>query len=104
MSLVKRIVIYLLFVAVGIQAYSDFTGKDPFSRFHAEKSSETSMPENVEIPSTYQESKPSFRCDGRQYCSEMNSRAEAVFFIRNCPDTKMDGDHDGVPCESDSRF
>lgn len=45
-----------------------------------------------------------YRCDGRQYCGQMNSRAEAEFFIHNCPDTKMDGDRDGVPCENDSRF
>ncbi len=45
-----------------------------------------------------------YSCDGRQYCSQMNSREEAVFFINNCPNTKMDGDHDGQPCESDSRF
>lgn len=45
-----------------------------------------------------------FRCDGRQYCSQMTSRAEAEFFVRNCPNTKMDGDHDGIPCENDSRF
>ena len=43
-------------------------------------------------------------CDGRQHCSQMRSRAEAEFFVRNCPNTKMDGDHDGVPCENDSRF
>ncbi|WP_301003560.1 excalibur calcium-binding domain-containing protein [Arsukibacterium sp.] len=29
----------------------------------------------------------------------MNSRAEAEYFLRNCPDTKMDGDGDGIPCE-----
>ena len=47
-----------------------------------------------------------FKCDGRQYCSQMTSRAEAEFFIRNCPNTKMDGDgdRDGIPCENDSRF
>ncbi|MCB1723500.1 MAG: excalibur calcium-binding domain-containing protein [Gammaproteobacteria bacterium] len=45
-----------------------------------------------------------FSCDGRRYCSQMNSRAEAEFFLKNCPNTQMDGDHDGVPCESDSRF
>lgn len=45
-----------------------------------------------------------FRCDGRQHCSQMNSRAEAEFFIKNCPDTKMDGDNDGIPCENDSRW
>ncbi|MDA0928356.1 MAG: excalibur calcium-binding domain-containing protein [Proteobacteria bacterium] len=46
----------------------------------------------------------SFSCDGRQYCSEMTSRAEAEFFVRNCPNTRMDGDNDGFPCENDSRF
>ena len=45
-----------------------------------------------------------FKCDGRVYCSQMTSRAEAEFFVRNCPDTKMDGDRDGIPCENDSRF
>ncbi|WP_342748501.1 excalibur calcium-binding domain-containing protein [Marinobacterium halophilum] len=24
--------------------------------------------------------------------------------IQNCPNTKMDGDRDGIPCENDSRF
>ena len=45
-----------------------------------------------------------FSCDGRQHCSQMRSRAEAEFFLRNCPNTKMDGDRDGIPCENDSRF
>lgn len=42
---------------------------------------------------------PVFRCDGREHCSQMTSCAEATWFIRNCPNTKMDGDHDGIPCE-----
>ena len=46
----------------------------------------------------------SFKCDGRVHCSQMTSRAEAEFFVRNCPKTKMDGDRDGIPCENDSRF
>ena len=25
--------------------------------------------------------------------------AEATYFLKNCLGTKMDGDHDGVPCE-----
>ena len=41
-----------------------------------------------------------YQCDGRTYCSQMTSCEEATFFINNCPDTKMDGDNDGVPCES----
>jgi len=41
----------------------------------------------------------SFRCDGRTHCSQMTSCAEAEFFLHNCPNTKMDGNNDGEPCE-----
>jgi Excalibur calcium-binding domain len=41
----------------------------------------------------------SFTCDGRTHCSQMTSCAEATYFIQHCPDTKMDGNNDGVPCE-----
>lgn len=39
------------------------------------------------------------RCDGRTQCGQMRSCEEATFFLRHCPDTQMDGDGDGVPCE-----
>jgi len=42
---------------------------------------------------------PSFQCDGRTHCTQMTSCDEAMFFLQNCPDTKMDGDRDGIPCE-----
>ena len=40
-----------------------------------------------------------FKCDGRTHCSQMTSCAEATYFLRHCPGTKMDGNNDGVPCE-----
>jgi endonuclease YncB( thermonuclease family) len=40
-----------------------------------------------------------FRCDGRTHCSQMHSCAEAEYFLAHCPGVKMDGNHDGVPCE-----
>jgi hypothetical protein len=40
-----------------------------------------------------------FKCDGRTHCSQMTSCAEATYFIQHCPNTKMDGNNDGVPCE-----
>ncbi|CAN5236386.1 hypothetical protein BH09PSE6_BH09PSE6_01890 [soil metagenome] len=56
--------------------------------------------------STFTESAPApmpvrttYACDGRIHCSQMTSCAEATFFLKNCPGTKMDGDHDGIPCE-----
>jgi endonuclease YncB( thermonuclease family) len=38
-------------------------------------------------------------CDGRIHCSQMRSCEEATWFLKNCPNTKMDGNNDGVPCE-----
>jgi hypothetical protein len=40
-----------------------------------------------------------FQCDGRRRCPEMRSCAEARFYLATCPDTQMDGDGDGIPCE-----
>jgi hypothetical protein len=39
------------------------------------------------------------KCDGRQYCSQMTSCNEAKFFLQNCPNTLMDGNNDGIPCQ-----
>lgn len=58
--------------------------------------------QTIPKPSNFQEStikEPSYRCDGRTHCSQMNSYEEALFFLRNCPGTQMDGDGDGIPCE-----
>ncbi len=45
-------------------------------------------------------SQPQFRCEsGKTHCSQMRSCAEAKYYLKNCPGTKMDGDHDGIPCE-----
>lgn len=40
-----------------------------------------------------------FSCDGRNSCSQMTSCDEATYFLQHCPGAKMDGDHDGIPCE-----
>lgn len=63
----------------------------------------TNAPITAASPTSMSVSSP-YRCDGRQHCSQMNSRAEAEWFVRNCSDNKMDGDRDGIPCENDSRW
>jgi hypothetical protein len=40
-----------------------------------------------------------FTCDGRTYCSQMTSCAEAKYFLAHCPGVKMGGNRDGTPCE-----
>ena len=57
----------------------------------------TSAPTATPVLSTQPTS--SFSCDGRTHCSQMTSCAEATYFTNYCPNTKMDGNHDGVPCE-----
>ena len=49
--------------------------------------------------STVKKHNTKFKCDGRQYCSQMKTYAEAKYFNDHCPNTKMDGDDDGIPCE-----
>ena len=63
---------------------SDLSGKRPESR--------------VPVPDLQVE-REDFRCDGRVYCSEMTSCAEARYFLERCPGVKMDGEGDGIPCE-----
>lgn len=44
---------------------------------------------------------PEFQCQtGKNSCSKMTSCAEAFFHQERCGVTNMDGDHDGIPCES----
>ena len=49
----------------------------------------------------FQEPDFNFECLGKVYCSEMSSCSEAKFYMHNCPDTQLDPDGDGLPCESD---
>ena len=53
----------------------------------------------LDQPSSAPASSRSYR-DGRTRCSQMTSCEEGTFFIENCPSTEMDGDGDGIPCES----
>lgn len=40
-----------------------------------------------------------FQCSGKSQCSEMVSCDEAIYYLKHCPGTIMDGDSDGLPCE-----
>lgn len=51
----------------------------------------------TESPQTRQS--PQFNCSGKTRCNQMTSCAEATFYLRNCPNTQIDGDGDGIPCE-----
>lgn len=85
------------FVVIGVIYFG-------YQYFYKNSNKETSiqlsaLSQNI-IPSKSTPSKTqNFTCDGRQHCSQMHSYDEAVFFLKHCPNVKMDGDGDGIPCE-----
>ena len=94
----KRLIIAVLLVLAAWQGYEQYQ----LRRFARETTMVTADATQIaETSSARQEhNQPtSFKCDGRVYCSQMTSCAEAKFFLANCPGVKMDGDNDGIPCE-----
>ena len=79
----QRIIFLLIIAALGWYGYTKYQDRTNALRFV-----------ETESPSV-----SAFKCDGRTYCSQMTSCAEATFFLKNCPGTKMDGNNDGIPCE-----
>ncbi len=95
-SAIKTVVALLLVAALGWQGYVYY------QKVAAQRSSEPSLPAGQPLPdlAPSRAATASYVCDGRQHCSQMTSCAEATYFLKNCPGTKMDGDNDGVPCET----
>ena len=91
----SKLVILLSVLAIFAFAYQRFTLKTV--HIPAQK---LTAPEVKSLPDrTVSKTPARFSCDGRQHCSQMTSYEEAVYFLQNCPNTKMDGDRDGIPCE-----
>ncbi len=97
----NRAVLFLTILGICVFAYYRLGLNTPNIPTQQYKSpiNETVPARSVPKTKPKTELKPSFKCDGRQHCSQMSSYDEAKFFIKNCPNTKMDGDKDGVPCE-----
>jgi cold shock CspA family protein len=71
-----------------------------YSKFSSEKKIvEEIKPPKVEIQPIKQIEQVQFQCQGKIRCTEMSTYEEAIFYLQNCPGTKMDGDYDGIPCE-----
>lgn len=95
----QRVIVLLIIAVLGWYGYTKYQ-----RRVHLQSVAETEVrpPPDSRAASPPKDEGPSisaFRCDGRTYCSQMTSCAEATFFLKYCPDTKMDGNNDGIPCE-----
>lgn len=90
----KVVVSLVVLVAVGALGYGEFSRTRSVRAVASDP-----QPKRVQTPFTTSAPAASFRCDGRRFCSQMTSCAEATYFLQNCPGTQMDGNGDGVPCE-----
>ena len=120
----QKILIFVLLLVLALLGYKVLQPKNSTSNPITEVATDTpvdaafTLTDLDDIPPTYVDSdatstsvsavKPvltssasasSFTCDGRKHCSQMTSCAEATYFIQHCPNTKMDGNNDGIPCE-----
>lgn len=88
-SIRKRVSIGLAFtiVTAGIGSLAYFLKTD------------TAPPSTLHFYDAPADRAPAFTCTGKQHCSQMTSCAEAKFYLENCPDVKIDGDGDKIPCE-----
>ena len=92
----------LIVIGVAVFVYSKVSKEQNFVDQIEIPASET---QPIEQTSEIQpiEQTEQFQCQGKVWCSEMSSYEEAIFYLRNCPGTKMDGDGDGDPCEQQFR-
>jgi len=91
----KKLMLGILIGGAGVYAYNHVAQNAPASET-VDVDVDEGATEKLEREAV---AHPRFRCDGRQYCSQMHSCEEAMFFLDNCPDVKMDGEGDGIPCE-----
>jgi hypothetical protein len=91
----RNLLLLVVLVSVGWYAYGKY---QPLMAANAAEEP-ISVARPVPLTSDPGSANVIFKCDGRTYCSQMTSCAEATYFLRNCPGTKMDGNNDGVPCE-----
>ncbi|MET0533898.1 MAG: excalibur calcium-binding domain-containing protein [Steroidobacter sp.] len=69
--------------------------------FSKKQERDTLMPAHqMETDTLLVERPPEFRCEGKTRCVQMSSCEEAMFYLKHCSGTQMDGDGDGVPCET----
>jgi hypothetical protein len=94
----RKIILVAIFAVFAWLGFSRYEARQPALAAVQEEVASATPPPTRSLPA---EATPptSFKCDGRTHCSQMTSCEESNFFLRNCPDVKMDGNNDGIPCE-----
>lgn len=77
--------------------WSDSKPTPPWEYRHGKKNSSTNKTAPG-VNTAINAANPS--CGSKRYCKEMSTCEEAKFYLTQCDLSRLDGDHDGVPCES----
>jgi Excalibur calcium-binding domain len=96
----QRLIAVLLVAAFAWWGYDTYNLAGPPARNVPKKAAFSATSRDSTAAPADAAAQSNFTCDGRVYCSQMTSCEEATFFLQHCPNVKMDGDHDGIPCES----
>ena len=91
-----KLLMNLMLLYCGFLAFKHFQNPESASSNHDQQNFSSNQAPQVQ--------RQKFSCDGRQHCSQMTSREEAEYFVKYCPNTKMDGNRDGISCERDTRW
>ncbi|WP_346798009.1 endonuclease [Halomonas sp. Bachu 37] len=62
--------------------------------------SDETVPHQPVVPTAPAATDTPFNCSTRKTCGAMTSCGEALFHLRQCGNTRLDGDGDGTPCEA----
>jgi Excalibur calcium-binding domain len=96
---VKKVLLLAVLCIAGWSALTRFRATAVHPLPHELASTPSSQRDTLVPPVPKSSTPATFTCDGRAYCSQMTSCEEATYFLQHCPGVKMDGDHDGIPCE-----
>jgi hypothetical protein len=97
----KKILLVIILVALGWKAYGKYGEYSRQAEPVAEHAFDVQRdPADAPAIELKRAARSGFTCDGRTYCTQMTSCDEAKYFVQHCPNVKMDGDNDGIPCET----
>ena len=86
----QRLIVLVLLAALGWYGYNKYQHQRVAQRAIDPSPSPAAAALSPPTPTT---TETGFKCDGRTYCSQMTSCAEATYFLKNCPGVKMDGNN-----------
>ncbi|MGI2021626.1 excalibur calcium-binding domain-containing protein [Shewanella glacialipiscicola] len=95
-SSLNSIIPLLVIIAIGVFGYQKYQAFNEVPILTNDDIKQMPLYETrTQTPAT-----PRFQCEaGKTHCSHMSSCDEATFYIQHCPNTQMDGNGDGIPCE-----